>query len=91
MATKTVTIELPESIIQLLGTTESASKETHRAIVIELFRRGEISQGKAAELLGISKRDMLPIMEEYGIYHGPQTEEEVDEELETVRRLGRSK
>lgn len=91
MATTTVTIELPEEIIQLLGTAEIASRETRRAIVIELFRRAEISQGKAAELLGVPKWDMLPIMEEYGIYHGPQTKEEITEELETVRRFGRSK
>ena len=90
MAMQTLTIELPEEIVRLLDDDGPASETARRAVVIELFRTAKISQGKAAELLGISKWDMLPIMEEHGIYHGPLTAEEIDEELETLRRIGRS-
>jgi predicted HTH domain antitoxin len=91
MAMQSVTIELPEEIVDLLGGPELAAEAAKRAIVIELFRTHKISQGKAAEVLGISKfgDEMHDIMKEYGIYHGPQTIGEIEQEIETIRRFTR--
>ena len=86
---KTITIELPEAIITLLGGPKRAAEATRNAVVIELFRTHQISQGKAAEVLGISKfgEEMLDLMKEHGIYHGPLTKEDAAQEIETIRRL----
>jgi predicted HTH domain antitoxin len=91
MALQSVTIELPEEIMAILGADQPASEEARRAIILSLLRKAKISQGKAAELLGISKWEMEPLLEEFGIYSGPETPEEIAEEIETARRIARSR
>jgi hypothetical protein len=34
---------------------------------------------------------MEPLLEEFGIYSGPETPEEIAEEIETARRIARSR
>jgi predicted HTH domain antitoxin len=87
MAMQSVTIELPEEIVSLLGADESASEAARKAVVLGLLRETKISQGKAAELLGISRWEMMDLIVEHQIPTGPQTVEEIEQELETVRRL----
>lgn len=65
---KPVTIEVSPEILTLTGWTEPEAKERmQRALVMDLVRRGEISTGKATELLGISRWDIDAILTEYGI------------------------
>lgn len=87
MALGSVTVELPEEIVSLLGADQPASEAAHRAIVLGLLREAKISQGKAAELLGLSMWEMLDLIVEQDIQTGPQTAEEIAEEIETARCL----
>jgi predicted HTH domain antitoxin len=87
MAMQSVTIELPEEIVSLLGKDEPASDAARKAIVLGLLREAKISQGKAAELLGISRWEMMDLIVEHQIPTGPQTVEEIELELETIQRL----
>ncbi len=57
------------------------------ALVLALLREARISQGRAAELLGITRWDILDLMAQHDILSGPVTAEEVDEEMRVVRRL----
>jgi predicted HTH domain antitoxin len=49
--------------------------------VIELLRRHNISQGRAAELLGITRWDLFDLMAKYKVPAIDMTPEEVREEL----------
>lgn len=87
MATKTVTVELPEEIVALLSSPEKTNERLRKSLVLELLREGEISQGKAARLLGVTRYDILDLMAKHQIQSGPQTPEEVEREIESALRL----
>jgi predicted HTH domain antitoxin len=87
MATRTLTLELPDELLALLGSPETVAAKVQQALVLDLLRRAEISQGKAAELLGITRWDILDLMALHEIPSGPETAEELQQEVDTVRRL----
>jgi hypothetical protein len=50
------TVELTDELAELLGRVQpSLEKATSEAAVLELYRRGIISSGKAGELLGMDR------------------------------------
>lgn len=52
----TITVNLPESVLASLGETqESAAANLVLTAIIHAYAAGEISQGKAAELAGMSR------------------------------------
>lgn len=69
MATKKLTFELdlPEELLEGFDSEAEATQEAKEAFVMELLRRGAISQGKAASVLGISRWDLPQLMAEYGV------------------------
>jgi predicted HTH domain antitoxin len=55
----TVTIDLDEGLATLLHqTNENVELAASEMIVLELYRRGAISSGKAGELLGMPRPDL---------------------------------
>lgn len=70
-------VELPEEILQ----DKEALKKAKETMVLELLRKGEISQGKAAELLEINRHDLFDLMAKYDVPVIDMTEEELKEEL----------
>ena len=82
-----LTLELPNEIFDLLGSAEAVRTKLLEALILQLLREGEISQGRAAMLLGITRYDMLELMAQHRIPSGPQTPEEITQELEAARRL----
>ena len=87
MATLTLSFEVPENLIALLGSPEAAAAKAKEALVLQLLREAEISQGQAAELLGITRWDILDLMAQHDILSGPETPEEVREEIAILERL----
>ncbi len=87
MSTAPLTIELPAEVLELLGSTETARAKTRQAIILQLLREGEISQGRAARLLGITRYGILDLMAKNQIPSGPQTPEEIDREIQAALRL----
>ena len=69
-------VELPEELKD-----EEVLRKGREAIVMELLRKGEISQGKAAELLEIDRHALFDLMGKYDIPAIDMTEEELEEEL----------
>src|SRR5688572_25040273 len=66
----TLTVELPESVVKLLGpTTEEATRHLAELAYIELFRQGQVSSGWAAEKLGISKDDFRELLYTHDVRH----------------------
>ena len=87
MATRTLAVEVPEELVALLGSPEAAAAKAKEALVLALLREAQISQGQAARLLGLTRYDILDLMAEHHILSGPETAEEIEEELATVQRL----
>ncbi len=56
---------------------------------IHRYRTGEVSLGKAAALAGIPWERMREILVQRGVqlHLGPESEEEVQEEIETLERI----
>ena len=90
MKTRTLTLELPEELVKLLGSPEAAAAKAREALVLALLREARISQGKAAHLLGLTRWDILDLMAEHHIPSGPETPEELREEVEDMRRYLRN-
>ncbi len=78
----TISIDLPDTTFKVLGKTQ---KELGREIlvvaIVKWFELGTISQGKAAEILGISRAEFLDVLSKYRVSSWQYTGEELDEEL----------
>ena len=80
---KNLTIQFPDLIIELLGLSPEGLEESLRKmIVLELVRKGRLSSGKAAELLGMNRWEFMDLMTEYNVPMTDLTSEELDEQLE---------
>lgn len=83
----TITFELPEDVIALLGPPEAAAAKAKESLVLDLLRDARISQGTAARLLGITRWDIIDLMAHYQIPSGPATAEEMEQEIRDLRRF----
>ncbi|HEY0602677.1 MAG TPA: UPF0175 family protein [Herpetosiphonaceae bacterium] len=72
-----VTVQLDEELAALLSGSNQPLQQTARElIVLELYRRGTISSGKAAQLLGMSRFDFVQHASRLGIPFLDMTEDE---------------
>jgi hypothetical protein len=84
--TRTLTVELPESVVQKLGqTTQEATRQLVELAFIELFRQGNVSSGWAARQLGIGKDDVIRLLgKQHGVPYIDLSEEELRQQLEAA-------
>jgi len=75
-----VTFELPDEMAPNLRDEDLAAK-AKETFTMELLREHEISQGKAAELLGIDRHTLFDLMTKYRVPAIDMTPEELAEEL----------
>ncbi len=84
----TIQLELEDDLVALMGRADqsipTAAKEL---IVLELYRRGTISGGKAAEVLGMRKIDFIQHSGKLGIPYFNMTPEELDDEVKRLREM----
>jgi len=66
---------------------EGLEESLKKMIVLELVRKGRLSSGKAAELLGMSRWEFMDLMTEYNVPMTDLTSEELDEQLEILRNI----
>jgi predicted HTH domain antitoxin len=74
-------LDLPDDVAEALQDTD-VSMKAREALVMELLREHRISQGKAAELLRITRMDLFPLMTKYRIPVLDLSREEVQSELD---------
>lgn len=86
MVDKTITLELPEELLELLGPPDEVAGKLRESLIVDLLREARISQGKAARLLGVTRYDILDLMARYRILSGPLTAEEARQEVENAWR-----
>ena len=76
-AMSSVKIEIEEPLAALLHQTNQPVQQAGREmIVLELYRRGTISSGKAAELLSMGRIDFIKHASRLGIPYIDMTEDE---------------
>ena len=85
MATRTLSLEVAEDLVDLLGSPEAAAAKAKQALVLELLRETRISQGRAARLLGVSRWEMLDLMAQHDVRSGPETADEMRQDIEVAR------
>jgi predicted HTH domain antitoxin len=87
IAMSNVTLELEDDLVSLLHqSNQPAEQRAKELIVLELYREGTISSGKAGELLGISRWEFIHNASRVGIPYYEMTEDEWKAERE--RRQG---
>jgi len=87
----TVKIDLEEGLAALLRQTNRLIQESAREmIVLELYRRGTISSGKAAELLGMPRLEFIRHASRLGIPHIDMTPDEWEAEKAVLDAWPRS-
>lgn len=83
-----VNLEMPEKLVTFaMPNREEDQLERNAMILYPYIRKGIISHGKAAEILGIFKMDLITLYGNLGLPYIEMTDKEFDEELETVRYL----
>jgi predicted HTH domain antitoxin len=90
MSNPTVRIELdvPRDLLNVLNTTETdAEPRLLELIAIELFREDEISSGKAAELLGMSKASFIQLLGQRNIPYFTETPDELEKQVEAIGKV----
>ena len=86
----TFTIELPESLLTpFAGTPEAFAREVRLAAAIEWYREGRVSQGKGAEIAGLSRSEFIEALSraEVDVFQitGEELREEVERDLQARR------
>jgi len=78
------TIELPEDVLTPFARTpEAFAREVRLAAAIEWYREGRVSQGKGAEIAGLSRIEFLDALYRAKV---PACQVTVDELMEEVDR-----
>jgi predicted HTH domain antitoxin len=84
----TISIALEEDVVALLRQSNQPVEHAARElIVLELYRRGTISSGKAAQLLGMSRVEFIQHASRLGIPYFTMTEDEWKNEHTQSQRL----
>ncbi len=82
MPLKKLELTFPSEVLDLLTTTYQNSADTIKeAAVLELYREGRISSGKAAEILGMERFEFIRYAGMKGIPYIRLTPEELEEEV----------
>jgi predicted HTH domain antitoxin len=84
---KSIEILVPEEIVNLLGSEEAVRQGAREAFIFDLVRRGKVSKGTAAELLGISLWELPDLIAQYQMPSFSYSQEELERDLETLREL----
>jgi predicted HTH domain antitoxin len=83
--TLTLEVTFPNDLFALLGYSKPHAAEAVREFsVLGLYQERRISTGKAAELLGIGKREFARLLARKGIAYFDYSHEELADELQTV-------
>ncbi len=82
---KQVMIEVPDDAVRRCGGDEALfGREVYEAAVVQWFDEGRISQGRAAELLSVSRAELFEMLKRHKVSPIQITPEELAEELKSV-------
>jgi predicted HTH domain antitoxin len=75
------------SVIALLGSPSQAAERARELIILGLYQEDRISGGKAAELLGLTRRGFVSLLARKGIAYFRFSPDEWAEEVATVEAM----
>jgi predicted HTH domain antitoxin len=78
-----VTVEVPDDAVRIFGDRDDSrfARAMYETAVVKWFDEGRVSQGKAAELLGISRPELFDVLWRHKVSPIQVTPEELAEEL----------
>ena len=83
-----VNVEMPEEMASLVLSANKEEQLKRNAMMLYPYvHDGIISHGRAAEMLGIYKINLITLYGRLGIPYIEMTDEEIEEELSTVESL----
>jgi predicted HTH domain antitoxin len=88
MSQITVQMQVSDAFRELGYSDEELRQEVPILLVLKRFRQRLISSGKAARILGWSRRDFLDLLSREGIPLFDPSEEELAQEWQTAQRFG---
>ena len=79
----TITVHVPDSLLEDLGETpEELRREILRVAAIHLYSRGLVSQGRGAQIAGLSRWEFIQALGRAEVPACQVTTEELEEEVE---------
>jgi predicted HTH domain antitoxin len=88
----TITVQVPDALLQDLATSaDELDREIRLAAAIHLYSRGLISQGKGAEIAGLSRWDCIQALGRAEVPACQVTSEELQEEVERAYQAHRQR
>jgi predicted HTH domain antitoxin len=87
MQTVTLEVTLPKKLLAYGLDKEDVNREVGKWLVFSLFRAERVSSGKAASLLGMTRREFLELLHREGVAYFDYSEEELQAEFASVREL----
>ena len=91
VTTESVTIKVPAGMSKYLVTMTPEAELTRNALLLYPCTLNQtISHGRAAEILGIKKSELIDLYDKLGYSYFDMTLDKLDEELNTFRQLKKS-
>ena len=88
MSTLTVNLELPHDLIGIFDVVETQlGMRIKELIALELFREGQISSGKGAELTEKSKLEFIHLLAQHGIPYFTESPEELEADVVMLDKI----
>ena len=88
VTTESITIRVPAGMKKYLADTNTETELTRNALLLSPYIANQtISHGRAAEILGIRKSELIDIYDKLGYSYFDMTMDDLDTELETYRQL----
>ncbi len=85
-------LNVPKGLAPCVEIEDEKSQMVHNAMLLLLYIKGDvISHGKAAELLGVSKLDLLTMYGSFGIPYFDATGENFLEDIAAVKTFRETK
>ena len=83
-----VSMEMPDEMVEFaMPSNKDEQLKINAMILYPYIQQGMISHGKAAEILGIFKIDLIKKKKKMGLSYIDMSEDEIEEELKTVKYL----
>lgn len=84
-----VKMEMPEEMVSYVMRQSQEERLRQNAMILYPYvHDGVISHGRAAEILGIFKMDLIVLYGRLGLPYLDMTDDEIEEELAVVKELG---
>lgn len=88
IATESITIQIPAGMSKYLVTVNPEAELTRNALLLYPYILNQtISHGRAAEILGIRKSELIDLYDKLGYSYLDMTMDDLDTELDTYREL----